>query len=119
MSEETNKSATNETVLEMRFRRMWKHDIDAHYRGIVQDVLAHVETASHNAIREPLSQQSESVRDALKNHSANIEARIAEMLTDFRNSLENEIAQIAVKVLDEYKHELRKEYLAADCTARK
>jgi hypothetical protein len=42
-----------------------------------------------------------------------LDARLAERLADFRRSLEDEIAAIAVRVLDSYKHELRMEYLDA------
>jgi hypothetical protein len=42
-----------------------------------------------------------------------LDARLAEDLADFRKNLEDEIAAIVVRVLDEYKHELRKEYLDA------
>lgn len=68
----------------------------------------------------PLRQSSDKVRKTLEGHDARIaehlskfDAQIAERLADFRRNLENEIAVIVVKVLDEYKHELRKEYLDA------
>ena len=87
---------------------------------MLSHVLAHVESKVANLFREPLQRASDEVRTALQSHDARIaerlsrfDAQTAAHLADFRKNLENEIAAIVVTVLDEYKHELRKEYLDA------
>jgi hypothetical protein len=114
----TDNKKNDEMALEMRLRRMWKQDIDAHYRSIIQDILSHVETTAQAAVKRPLEQQSDSVKKILETSFHQHQPETQRTQPEDRRSSgaprRPNCCHRGQSSRDEYKHELRKEYFEQD-----
>jgi class 3 adenylate cyclase len=83
---------------ELRFRRIWKQDIEAAHRGHLQDVLTHVEARVDNLAHAQVRSMGEDVRARLNRH----DARVSEIVAAAKEELEHKVANIVVVILAEY-----------------
>jgi peptidoglycan hydrolase CwlO-like protein len=95
-------------ALEVRLRGIWKGDITAAYRGVVNDIVArskeHTEIDVRNHLNKAdvggrLSEQDRKVSERLSKHDALVYERIAKS----REQLENLVVSLVVRTLAEYK----------------
>jgi hypothetical protein len=91
-----------DTELELRFRRMWKTDISAAYRGQIQDILSHVDSKVSELLREPLQKVSDDTRHTVNERLSRNDLSIEERFADLKKHLEHEIAGVAIRLLEEY-----------------
>jgi hypothetical protein len=113
-TEQDRKNA--EMLMEIRLRRQWKQDAQNIASSVLADVLSHIDAKVEAAVTKQSEQLRSAVRSAIENQATKIDKKIADQdvkTRGFEKHLEDIVASIAVRVLDEYRHELRKEYFEA------
>lgn len=91
-----------ETHLELRFRRMWKQDIEANIRGTVNDLVAHAQSRQDSAIRSAVREAIEPYRQQVRDTVAASNEHVREYINDFRKDFADCVAGEVLKILREY-----------------
>jgi len=110
LSERIRQLEGQDTASELRFRRLWKNDIDAAYRSQIQDILLHVDSKVAELLHEPLQKASDDVRKALDEqtskateHLSRNDLSIEERFSDLKKHLEHQVAAIVIGLFREYR----------------